>query len=86
LKYSELSARRHNPLLHRVCANCQTRMRLALIEPDEPGRDKLVFECKECSQEEFVVVRFNDSPRLLAPAVRDRVPRPEWIGMRRRTH
>jgi hypothetical protein len=39
-------------------------MWLALIEPAQPGEDKLVFECTACRREEFVVVRINDVPRL----------------------
>ena len=54
--YSELNPQRYNPLLDRACPNCESRMRLAVIEPARLGHNKLVFECTECGREEFIEV------------------------------
>ena len=83
MKYFELNSDL-NPLLDRACPRCEARMWLALIEPDEPGQDKLVFDCEGCGQEESVVVRFDNGPR--PPAAARRSGAPEWIGIARRTH
>jgi hypothetical protein len=45
-------------------------MWLALIEPDEPGHHKLVFDCVECAHEQAVVVGLKDTPRLLGAELR----------------
>jgi len=45
MKYSELSSRRANPLLDRVCLRCDAKMWLTDIEPGAPGQHKLVFDC-----------------------------------------
>ena len=83
MKYFELNSDL-NPLLDRACPRGEARMWLALIEPDEPGQDKLVFDCEGCGQEESVVVRFDNGPR--PPAAARRSGAPEWIGIARRTH
>ena len=61
---AELKPGRLNPLLDRACPKCDVRMWLAVIEPDEPGRHKLVFDCGGCGHEESVVVRFEQRPPL----------------------
>jgi hypothetical protein len=33
-------------------------MRLAVIEPAKPGRDKLIFECTDCGREDSIEVKF----------------------------
>jgi Zn ribbon nucleic-acid-binding protein len=70
MKYSALSAWRYNPLVHRACSKCGARMWFALIEPDEPGHHKLVFDCVECGHEQAVVVGLKDAPRPLGAELR----------------
>jgi len=70
LNNSELKLGRLNPLLDRACPKCGVKMWLAVIEPDEPGRHKLVFDCEGCGHEESVVVHFDNGPRPPAAARR----------------
>ena len=58
MAYVELNPRRLLALLNRACAHCEARMRLALIEPSKPGRDKLIFECTECGREDSIEAKF----------------------------
>jgi hypothetical protein len=58
-------------------------MRLVLIEPDEPGQDKLLFECVACGQEESVAFRSNGGPRRLALPTGPESPLLKWIGTSR---
>jgi hypothetical protein len=56
--YFELNPQRLIPLLNRACPHCEARMRLAVIEPAKPGRDKLIFECIQCGREDSIEVKF----------------------------
>jgi hypothetical protein len=40
------------------CPECNTRMSLIRIEPDKPGVDLRVFECRMCSNVEQFIVEF----------------------------
>jgi len=55
-----LNPRRLNSLLNRACPRCEAKMRLAVIEPARPGRDKLIFECIECGREDSIEVAFRE--------------------------
>jgi hypothetical protein len=41
-----------------ACPKCSTRMRLAVIEPGQPGYDTHTFECAQCEHSERVVIQF----------------------------
>ena len=61
MKISELVPRRMNPLLHRVCPQCEAKMWLTVIEPDAPGHDRCIFECRKCQHRESIVLKVKDA-------------------------
>jgi uncharacterized Zn finger protein len=43
------------------CPNCGGQMMLTRIEPERPGYDRRLFECKECGHSETTIVQFREA-------------------------
>lgn len=43
----------------RRCPRCQGRMTLTKIEPESPGVDRRIFDCRKCGLTEKVLVKFH---------------------------
>ena len=48
---------RSDAIVRPICEKCGTRMMLARIEPDRPGRERRTFECPACDHSETTIAK-----------------------------